>query len=260
MEILFKDSTERLDYLINECLEDIDLYGMYHSVAIIFKDGFVLEDYEHMGDLKLYADEKAFKVKMIELLIMLYSFKTNTKIGSVLRAYRMANDLSIEGLTKELDIPYRSYQDWELGNRTPNAKDLFKIIRHLEIDMEYIEEAFDITKIGGKGMESVLDLQSLTGQESGLVIYPDGVGVICNWSSIDGLPKISFAGIIGLGGEIPKVNGEWYNQEQVKLLLKKLDIKEWHDATSDNPNLSGIVGAKVYELEECVVIAPDDWN
>lgn len=260
MEIYFKDSTERLEYLINECLDDIALYGMYHSVALIFKDGFVLEDYEHVEDVILRSNEKAFKVTLIELLIMLYSFKTNTKIGSVLRAFRMANDFSIEALTKELDIPYRSYQDWELGNRIPNAKDLFKIIRHLEIDMEYIEEAFDITKIGGKNMEIVKDLQSLTGQESGLVIYPEGVGIICNWSSIDGLPKITFSGIVGWSENIPKVKSVWYNKEQVKLLIEESSIREWYDATSDNPNLDDIDGAKVYKLENCIVIAPDDWH
>ena len=143
MEILFKDSPERLDYLINQCLDDIDLYGMYHSVALIFKDDFVLEDYEHRDDLKLYVDEKAYKVKLIELLIMLYSFKTKTRIGSVLRAFRMANDKSQQNIVDATGIAYRTYQSWELGDRMPNAKDLFIIIRLLEIDIEYIQKAFE---------------------------------------------------------------------------------------------------------------------
>jgi len=143
MQILFNDSTERLDYLINECLEDITAYGKEHEVAIIFKEGFILEDYEHLDDLELYNHERAYKVKLIELLIMLYSFKTKTRIGSVLRAYRMANDLSIKTLTDELELPYRTYQDWELGNKMPNAKDLFKTIRHLEIDIKYVDKAFE---------------------------------------------------------------------------------------------------------------------
>jgi len=142
MEILFKDSTERLDHLINECLEDVKLYGTHHSVALIFKDGFVLEDYEHREDLKLYADEKAYKVLLIELLIMLYSFKTNTKIGSVFRAFRMANDLNQEELSNKINVHPGTYQKWELGTRMPNAKDLFKLIDVLEIDIKYVQKAF----------------------------------------------------------------------------------------------------------------------
>lgn len=144
MQILFKDSTERLDQLINETLEDIDISGKDYEVALIFKDDFVLEDYEHLEDLQLYNDEVAYKVKLIELLIMLYSFKTDTRIGSVLRAYRMANGLSIVKLAEDLETPYRTYQDWELGNRNPTAKDLFKIIRYLNIDIKYVNKAFEI--------------------------------------------------------------------------------------------------------------------
>lgn len=181
-EILFKDSPERLEYLINEVLEDIDLYGMYHLVALIFKGDFVLEDYEHREDLILYADEKAYKVKLIELLIMLYSFKTKTKIGSVLRAFRMANDLSIETLTKLVGIPYRSYQSWELGDRMPNAKDLFKIIKYLEIEIEYVEKAFE----GGKKMQlfKSFDKLSVDGHRGGFAVTKTEKGIMVETFSL----------------------------------------------------------------------------
>lgn len=218
MQILFKDSAERLDYLINECLKDLDLYGMYHSVALIFKDGFVLEDYEHQEDLKLYADEKAYKVKLIELLIMLYSFKTNTKIGSVLRAFRMANDLSIDALTKELGIPYRTYQDWELGNRMPNAKDLFIIIRRLEIDMEYIEKAFEIKKIGDKKMlfKSFNEL-AVDGARGGFQVFKTAKGIMVEEFSLyndTDLRKTYYS-------DYPKLPKDW------KEVINELGTEAW---------------------------------
>ncbi|MDD2413371.1 MAG: helix-turn-helix transcriptional regulator [Bacteroidales bacterium] len=142
MDIYFKGSEERLDYLINECLEDIGTFSKEKEIALIFKDKNILEDYEHLEDLKIYNNEKAYKVKLIELLIMLYSFKTKTRIGSVLRAYRMANDLSIDKVAEESGVPYTTYQKWELGVRNPTAKKLFNVIRYLEIDIEYIDKAF----------------------------------------------------------------------------------------------------------------------
>jgi hypothetical protein len=54
-------------------------------------------------------------------------------------------------------------------------------------------------------MEKYMNLQELTRRESGIVIYNDArEAIICNWSSIDGLPRVSpFGyGLLGLGEEV----------------------------------------------------------
>ena len=52
-------------------------------------------------------------------------------------------------------------------------------------------------------------LQELTGHESGLVLYQEShEAIYCNWSSINGLPRTFATGLIGLGEEIPEVEGE----------------------------------------------------
>ena len=52
-------------------------------------------------------------------------------------------------------------------------------------------------------------LQELTGVESGLVLYHQGhEAICCNWTSIEGLPRMFGSRVIGLGEEIPHVEGE----------------------------------------------------
>jgi len=143
LQILFKDTKVRLDYLINKVLQDVGEFGKNKEVGLIFKDNFVLEDYEHLEDLSIAQNQKAYKVKLIELLIMLYSFKTPTKIGAVFRAYRMANDLSQQKVSDETGIPLITYQSWERGVRNPMPDGLFKMIRFFKIDDKYIKKVFE---------------------------------------------------------------------------------------------------------------------
>lgn len=49
-------------------------------------------------------------------------------------------------------------------------------------------------------------LYDLTGFESGVVIHGDSVAIICNWTQVDGIPRIAPGGlgVIGLGEELPE--------------------------------------------------------
>lgn len=52
-------------------------------------------------------------------------------------------------------------------------------------------------------------LQKLTGHESGLVLYHESQEAICcNWSSVNGLRRIFATGVVGLGEELPHVEGK----------------------------------------------------
>jgi hypothetical protein len=100
-------------------------------------------------------------------------------------------------------------------------------------------------------------LQELTGQESGIVIYHGdggpGEAVVCNWSHIEGFPRVDPLGlaILGFGEEIPEVEGE--RREDVGALLEGVEIVY---ANGEDMPAGGIV----YELPGgIVVVAPDDW-
>jgi len=95
------------------------------------------------------------------------------------------------------------------------------------------------------------NLQELTGQESGIVIY-DGKGILCNWSSINGFPRISAFGLVGLGEEIPEVAGEHMD---ISSLLEGVNIEIHAHYTDEELPKFGTV----YQIGDITVIAPDDW-
>lgn len=99
-------------------------------------------------------------------------------------------------------------------------------------------------------------LQDLTGQESGIVIYhDDNEGILCNWSAIRGLPRI-FAGVlVGLGEDIPQVDGE--HTDQLADLLDQVTIHICADYDSTELPTSGTV----YRItDQVTIVAPDGWN
>ncbi len=100
------------------------------------------------------------------------------------------------------------------------------------------------------------DLQELTGQESGIVIYNGKEAIICNWSGIEGLPFYVLAmGIIGLGEEIPEVEGQ-HVDDLSGYLPDGIIVYDYNNIDEDDlPK-----GGKVYKIDEDVtVIAPDGW-
>lgn len=97
-------------------------------------------------------------------------------------------------------------------------------------------------------------LQELTGQESGIVIY-GREGILCNWSSIKGLPRIFATGLVGLGEEIPEVEGE--HVDDLSGILEGVEINIYANYDDDELPKSGTV----YEIsDDVIVVAPDGWN
>jgi hypothetical protein len=105
-------------------------------------------------------------------------------------------------------------------------------------------------------VETLSSLQELTGQESGIVIYygegrPEAV--ICNWSSVNGLPRLDPFGVsvLGLGERFERVEGEGCDPA---VLLEGVEIV--YSNGEDMPER-----AKLYRLEEhiAVVLAPEGW-
>jgi len=104
-----------------------------------------------------------------------------------------------------------------------------------------------------KEERNLKNLQELTGQESGIVIYGGKDGILCNWSSIQGLPRIVVNGLVGLGEEIPEVEGEHY--DDLSGLLEGVNIEIHAHYTDDELPKSGTV----YQIGDITVIAPDGW-
>jgi hypothetical protein len=105
-------------------------------------------------------------------------------------------------------------------------------------------------------VETLSSLQELTGQESGIVIYYDEgrpAAVVCNWSSVNGLPRLDPFGysVLGLGENFERVEGEDCDPAA---LLEGVEIVYAND--EDIPER-----ARLYRLEEhnAVVLAPEGW-
>ena len=98
------------------------------------------------------------------------------------------------------------------------------------------------------------NLQELTGQESGIVIYNEKDGILCNWTGINGYPRVFATGLIGLGEEIPEIEGE--HTDNLSDLLENVNIEIRAHYTDEELPKSGTV----YQInDEITVIAPDDW-
>jgi hypothetical protein len=98
-------------------------------------------------------------------------------------------------------------------------------------------------------------LYELTGQESGIVIYEDAEGVLCNWSNVFGYPKIDPLGIsvIGMNEEIPEVEGKHFNN--LSSFFNGISIT---NMSCDDPEIP--TSGTVYKVTDNInVIAPDDW-
>ena len=106
------------------------------------------------------------------------------------------------------------------------------------------------------------NLWELTRQESGIVLYREGdtghvEAIICNWSGVDGLPRISPLGdTIGLGEHIPKVKGHEADWEEIDTLMRGAWIGYSHG--EQMPNNAMRFDFNIGALE-VTVLAPDDW-
>ena len=58
--------------------------------------------------------------------------------------------------------------------------------------------------------DSSTTLMEITGQESGIIIHEDGNTIVCNWSSIEGIPLLDLLGInfLGIGQELTLLSSE----------------------------------------------------
>lgn len=101
--------------------------------------------------------------------------------------------------------------------------------------------------------ETFQTLQELTGQESGIVIYGGKEAIVCNWSSVQGYPRMDPLGltVLGFGEDIPQVEPK--QCANIPELMEGVNII--YANGEDMPQ-----AGRVYELPDDIkVIAPNDW-
>lgn len=102
-------------------------------------------------------------------------------------------------------------------------------------------------------------LTELTGQNSGIVIFDNGEAILCNWASIDGIPRLFLYDVIGIGEEIEPVKPESVDDvneliDGVLMIYCSMDDDQFEE------EFRGRVSGKVYEYDNLKVIAPDGWD
>lgn len=94
------------------------------------------------------------------------------------------------------------------------------------------------------------NLQDLTGQESGAILYPDDTILICNWSSIHGIPLQFHTGLLGTCEDL----------QAAKRCKVPADIKlamQEHERESGDPVSRS--GFRAFKILDCIVVTQDDW-
>lgn len=72
------------------------------------------------------------------LLLGWWCQKMTNNIENRLKYVRKALKMSQKSFAKFLDTPYRTYQNWELGVRTPDLKTTIKIANKLRVSIDWL--------------------------------------------------------------------------------------------------------------------------
>ena len=96
--------------------------------------------------------------------------------------------------------------------------------------------------------------------ESGIIIYPNGEAVICNWAGINGIPHLFEAGIIGDGQPII-IAGRGSAASWRKMLeagAGRVIYDRWNDYAVANDCRCEWITVKDGS-NSVTIIAPEDW-
>jgi hypothetical protein len=98
--------------------------------------------------------------------------------------------------------------------------------------------------------ETYSDLQELTRHESGAVQFADGEILICNWTQVNGIPRIFATGLIGLGETLTAVPCDV--PAEVKQAMNDHEREQGTEASSE-----GFTAWRVND--EVTVVIQSDW-
>lgn len=125
---------------------------------------------------------------------------------------------------------------------------------------DHLGEAWmeDAQEIAARPLRS-RELRDVTRQESGLIIWPDGTTIICNWAGESGLPRVSPFGLMGDGREFTILSEETCSDFGGEFDPDSLRVI--YDANGDAEQLHERLPGTLYQTMDGVAIyAPWDWN
>lgn len=101
-------------------------------------------------------------------------------------------------------------------------------------------------------------LMDITGQESGIVVYPEGDTIVANWGDHEGLPSVFMDGLVFMPAELTVVDSMTDVDLSVWLAGRSLSFQ--YDRNGDLPLPAGTTG-DMFVLEGGVtVMAPKEWH
>lgn len=98
--------------------------------------------------------------------------------------------------------------------------------------------------------ETYSDLQELTGHESGAVQYADGEILVCNWTQVQGIPRMFATGLIGLGETLTAAPCEV--PEEVQQAMNEHEREQGTNASTE-----GFTAWRVND--EVTVVIQNEW-
>lgn len=135
---------KNLTNIINELLEETDLYPLDEQVVVFFKDNspvdyLLLSEFNQKQDT--FIDEKREVMNLFEALTTFV--KENTSIERTLLACKILVCRNIANLTQEelaqkIGFERKNYSKYETGERTPKLENLKKISSACNIDLKYL--------------------------------------------------------------------------------------------------------------------------
>ncbi|MCZ2121837.1 MAG: hypothetical protein LC108_06210 [Anaerolineales bacterium] len=97
------------------------------------------------------------------------------------------------------------------------------------------------------------DLLELTGQESGAVCFESGEIIICNWTQVQGIPRIFATGLIGMG---EMITAELLDHAPENIIKAMQDHEREYGANEVSKD-----GFTAWEVNGgVIVVTQNEWN
>ncbi len=138
------NTNSSLHKLLNELLEDCALFGTdYECFAYFDKQSGLLKDYSLVEEKTLYFDERCEKQSLFKTLAIfvyydLYSRNVFSAGAVLLVTIRNLSGLSQSAFARKLEIPVKTYQNYEYGRRAVLLDLLLKARSVLEKPLNYV--------------------------------------------------------------------------------------------------------------------------
>src|SRR5690554_1011245 len=139
-QLVIRADKVRLKELINEVLDDIAHFGKNVNVILFYVNN-AIEDYEvyiEGEEYPIYSDETYDITSIMNWLFTLISAAEGTKFGALIKAHRLANNLTQQKLADAVGVNIRLVQRWEADEFKPRSNNLFKLIRELDLDPKIV--------------------------------------------------------------------------------------------------------------------------